>query len=114
MHLADRVDRRQVDHVEAHRAMRGSALAAVANVPCTGLPFLSTAAGGPREHLVPGAEAGLRPIHPDAVLLAAGDLVAQRILRKQLADLLGQRRARAGERVARLAKQLRGFDQRIP
>ena len=61
-------------------AIRGSALVAVANVPCTGLPVLVPAAGGPREELVPRAEPGQRAIDPHAVLLAAGDQFAQRIL----------------------------------
>ena len=94
-------------------AMRGSALAAVANVPCTGLPFLSQPPVDRGNISYQALKRASRPIHPDAVLFAAGDLVAQRILREQLGDLRGQRRARAGERVARLAEHLRGFDQRI-
>ena len=42
VHLADRMDRRQVHHVEAHRARPGAAPSlAVAKVPCTGLPSAS-------------------------------------------------------------------------
>ncbi|EUA50031.1 alpha amylase domain protein [Mycobacterium xenopi 3993] len=35
------MDRRQVHHVESHVRDAGSAAAAVANVPCTGLPSSS-------------------------------------------------------------------------
>ena len=38
------------------------------------------ATGRAGKHLVPRAEPGQRPVHPDAVLLAAGDQVAQRIV----------------------------------
>ena len=41
VHLADRVDRRQVDHVEAHLRDARQAAAAVAKVPCTGLTLAS-------------------------------------------------------------------------
>ena len=94
-------------------AMRGNAFVAVANVPCDRVALLVPASGRPGKQFVPGAEAGRRPIHPDAVLLAAGDLVAQRILRQQLGDLGGQGGTRAGERVARLTQQLGGLDERV-
>ena len=94
-------------------AMRGNAFAAVAKVPCLGLPFVVPPAGGPRKHLVPGAETGQPAIHPDAVLLAAGDQFAQRILIQQLGHLGRQRRTRPGERVAGLAQRRGGLDQRV-
>ncbi len=78
VYLADRVDRRQVHHVEPHlgdarQRLGGGGERAVHRV-AVGVP----AAGRARKHLVPGAEAGQRPIHPDPELLAPGDQFAQR------------------------------------
>ena len=95
VHLADRVDRRQVHDVEAHlrdarQGRRGGGEGAVHRVA-----LAVPAAGRAGEHLVPGAEPGQRTVHPDAVLLAAGDQLAQRILGR------GARRPRRPARAPR-------------
>ena len=60
----DRVDRRQVDHVEAHRRDLRQPLDAVAEGPVAARhPAL-----GAREHLVPGGEPGQRPVDDDLEL----------------------------------------------
>ena len=80
VNLADRVDRRQVHDVEAHlrdpRQRRGRGGEGAVHRIAVGVP----AAGRARKHLVPGPEAGQRPVHPHPVLLAAGDQLAQRKL----------------------------------
>jgi hypothetical protein len=77
------------------------------------LALLVPPAGGPREQLVPGAEARSGAVHPDPVRLAAGDQVPQRIIGEQRPDLLGQREAGPGERITGLTECLCGFDEWI-
>jgi hypothetical protein len=100
VHLADRVDRRQVDDVEAHPRDPGQGVGGGRERSVHRMPVGVPTAGGPREHLVPGAEPGQRPVHPHAVLITAGEHFAQGVLRQQLGDLLGQCRAGPGERIA--------------
>ena len=113
VHLADRMDGRKVDHVEAHfgdarQRLGGRRKGAVHGV-ARGVP----ATGGPGKDLVPRAEPSQRPVHPDPVLLAAGDQFAQRIGLQELGHLRRQRGAGAGERVTGLAQPARRLDQGI-
>ena len=87
----DRVNRRQVDHVEAHAGdpvefFRGGLERAVHR-----LARLVHAAGRAREQLVPGAVQRARAVDPQLVLAAAGDQVADRVGEHVPLDRLGQR-----------------------
>ena len=82
MHLADRVDRRQVHHVETHLGDPRQRLGRGRERAVNRVAVVVPATGGPGEELVPRAEPGQRPVHPDAVLLTARDHFAQRILRR--------------------------------
>ena len=70
-------------------------------------------AGRAGKHLVPGAEAGQRPIHPDPVLLAAGDQFAQRILGQNFVDFRCQGQRGAGDRIPGAPQRRRGRQQRV-
>src|SRR5690606_32433366 len=102
MRDADGVDRRQVEHVEAHRRDVGEARLAVLQRAVAAL--LEGARS--REHLVPGAEA--RALAVDVYLeLAgmAGGVPAVGMGRHQRGQLVGQRRLR---RLVTARLQLRG------
>ena len=75
---ADRVDRRQVDHVEAHRRhlrqpLRGGGEGARAR---RGVPGRRHRPLGAGEELVPGGEEGPGPVHPQRAGVADGDQLA--------------------------------------
>ena len=79
--LADRVDRRQVDHVEAHRGdglepLRGGDQGAADDL--AGL-LLDVGALGAREELVPAGEERLRAVGEDGEGALGGEQVAQRV-----------------------------------
>ncbi|CAG7261672.1 hypothetical protein PICSAR26_03906 [Mycobacterium avium subsp. paratuberculosis] len=113
MYLPDGMDRRQVDDVEAHRRDARQRRGRRREGAVHGVAVVVPAAGRAGEHLIPGAEAGQRPIHPDPVLLAAGQQIAQRILRQDLLDFRRQRQRRPGDRVPGGAQRGRGGQQRF-
>jgi len=113
MHLADRVDRRQVDDVEAHLGDAGQVLGGGCEGAVHRVALGVPATGRSRKHLVPRAEASQRPVHPDAVLLTARDQFAQRILLEHVDHFVCQSGARTGERVAGCPQPGRGVDQGI-
>ena len=90
--LADRMDRRQVDHVEAHRRDRGESGRGGGERAVPGLAVLVPAAGGPREELVPRPEQGARAIDEHGVRLALRDELAQRMRAQQFGDVRPERR----------------------
>ena len=107
MNLADRVDRRQVDDVEAHLRDPRQCRDRRAEGAVHGYALGVAAAGGPGKQFVPGGEARLGTVNPDAVLLPPRDQFTQWILRKQVAQLGRQRCAGASRRFARCT-QMRG------
>ena len=111
VHLADRVDRRQVDHVEAHPRDARQVLGGGGERAVDGIALGVPTAGRSRKHFVPRTEPGQRPIHPHAVLLTARDQFAQRILREHLGNLWRKSGARAGERIPGGTKPRRRVDQ---
>ena len=76
VHRADRVDRGQVDHVEAHRGDAVELLGGGGERAVDGIAVLVAAPGGPGEELVPGAEQRARAVDVDLARLAAGDELA--------------------------------------
>ena len=113
MYLADRMDRRQIDHVETHVCDSGQALAGGGEGAVHGLAVAVPTAGRAGKQFVPGREPCLRTVHPNAELVTAGDQFAKRIVREKGGHLGGQGRARPGERVTWRAQGLRRFDQRV-
>ena len=103
VHLADRVDGWQIDDVEAHPRDTRQRLGGSGERSVHGMPGTVPAAGRAGEQLVPRTEPGQGPIHPHAVLLAAGDQFAQRVLVDEFGHLRRQRRTGPPERVAGLA-----------
>jgi hypothetical protein len=104
MYLADRVDRRQIHHVETPPGHSRQRLGRRRERPVDRVTVVVPAARGSGEELVPGTEPGQRPVHPHAVLLTAREYFAQRVLIEQVGHLGRQRRADTGERVARFAQ----------
>ncbi len=90
---ADRVDRREVHHVEAHRSDRVEPLrrgAEVARDDPAGLLVLVGALAA-REELVPRAVERTRPVDVQLVGALAGDEVPQRVPREDVVDRGGDR-----------------------
>ena len=87
--LADRVDRRQVDDVEAHRGDRVEALGGGAEVAAGDLAGLLVPGRAlrAREELVPAAVEGERPVGVDRVGPLDGDEVADRVRVEQPVEL---------------------------
>ena len=89
---ADRMDRRQVDHVEAHRG--GGLQPLVRGVEGAGLPgvgllvVLGTLRAG--EELVPGGEQRGPPVDVDRVLRGGGDELARTVPEHRGADVVGE------------------------
>ncbi len=106
VHLADRVDGRQVDDVEAHLRDARQGLRRGGERAMHGVALAVGASGRSREHLVPGAESGQATVHPDAELLTASEQFAQRILRQKFGDV-GYRAPRPRDRVDRRAHEVR-------
>ena len=115
VHPADRVDRRQVRHVETHvgdpvqfrhrggeRAVHRAAR-------------LVETAGRAREELVPGTERGPLAVHPQPHLLALGDQFADRMVVHDPRHHGGQRRCHAfGQRTRVVPQDGRGTGQQSP
>ena len=102
---ADRVDRGEVDHVEAEPRDAGQRALGVTEgaVPC------GIAGGGPGEELVPGGEPGLAPVRADPVLaLGAGQAERLAVGGHQLLQLRRERRADARPAIGRGVRQQRG------
>ena len=93
VHLADRVDGRHVDHVEAHvrdaRQRGGRRREGAVHRPALGV----APTGRAGEQLVPGADQRPLAVHPHPVGLPARHQVANRVGRQELGHLLGQRRS---------------------
>ena len=105
--VTDRVDRRQVQHVETHRRDVGQPFFAVSKGPV--LPRLGAARA--REHLVPGRKARPGRIHHDFKLSRVAALgSAVRMSRRQGSDFSGERQSLfvAGARTVR-SEGLRHF-----
>ncbi len=112
---ADRVDRRQVEHVEAHRRhlrqpLRGGGEGAGDGRVLLGRRHRTLGAG---EELVPGGEEGPRPVNPDGVGVADRHQPAQRMCPEQLRQLQGRADPR-GERQLRLGQRRRGGGEPRP
>ncbi len=90
--VADRVDRRQVDHVEAHRRRRFEPL--VRGVEGARLPGLGLLVElrtlGAGEELVPGGEQRLPAIHVDGVVRGGGDQLARSVRAHRRPYVIGQ------------------------
>ncbi len=100
--LADRVDGRQVDHVEAHRRDRRQALGGGAEGPGGDPPGLGVEgrALGAGEELVPAAEQREAAIGERAERALDGDEVAQRVVQHDLPEVLGLQLCQPGRRGA--------------
>ena len=114
---ADRVDRRQVDDVEAHRGRRLEP--GVGGVEGAGDPaavlLVEDGALGAREELVPGREQRRRPVDEDRVVGAGGDQLAGAVRPHQLADLVRQHLVQPDlELVVPAGQQVGGLAQRAP
>ena len=107
VHGADRVDRRQVDDVEAHRGDAVELLGRGDERAVHRAAGLVAAAGGAREELVPGAEEGALAVDVDLLRPAAGDQLADRALghdrRRRPGTAPGATRACSGSAVSRSA-----------
>ena len=104
--LANRVDRGQVDDVEAHaggavQLRDGGGEGAVEQVA-----VLVEAAVGAGEELVPGTEEGLAALDEDLAGLAAGQQLAQRVQLEDAAGLVRQGRGDAGAQLGVGAQRL--------
>ena len=113
MHFADRVDRWQVHHVEAHLGDPRKRLYRGRQGPVHRFALGIPPAGGPRKHLVPRTEPGQRAVHPHPVHLTAGQQFAQRVLFQQFGDLPGGCRVDAGRRVTGSGQRRRRLQQRV-
>ena len=91
VHLADRVDRRQVDHVEAHLGHGVEALRGGAEVAADDLAGLGVLGGSlrAREELVPAAEERERAVREGGVGALDGDQLTQRVREQHLGDVGG-------------------------
>ncbi len=84
--VADGVDGRQVEDVEAHGGDLGQQGFDIAQ----GAVAAGVGRGGARKELVPGGEAGAFAVDPDAeVFVVAGGELQVRVARRDLADLVG-------------------------
>ena len=111
---ADRVDRRQVDHVEAHRRDPVQVLGRGVERPVDGPAGLVAAAGGAREELVPGAVEGALAVHVDLPRLAAGDQLPDRPLGHDLLDRREQGRGDPGvQRQRRIPQRVGRAEQQV-
>ena len=111
--LADRVDRRQVDHVEAHAGDRVEALGGRAQGPAGDLAGRGVDGGalGPREELVPAAVERPRPVREDGVRTHHRQQVADRVRGEHRGEL--GRLERREPRLDGALGVLRGGDGRL-
>ena len=100
VHLADRVDRRQVDDVEAHRRDRLEPLGGGAEGAADDLAGLLVDVGalGAREELVPAREQRALAVDEERVGALDGEQVAQRVGGEDAAPSRRTRRPRAAPR----------------
>ena len=109
--LADRVDRRHVDHVEAHRPDRGQPLGGRPQVAADDLPGLLVDVGalGAREELIPAGEQRPLAVGEEVVGPLGGEQVPQRVGGEDLLQCLGLGRRQSGlDRAVRVAQCLDG------
>ena len=98
--LADRVDRRQVDHVEAHVGDGGQSLLRVGE-RAVRRDAADDRTLGTREELVPGAVEGPGSVDPHLVARGPGDQFADRVLVQVRLHVCGERRGDAGGQLQR-------------
>ncbi len=114
VHGADRVDRREVDDVEAHLRDAVELLGRGDERAVHRAAGLVAPAGGPREDLVPGAEQRPRAVGEDVALRALGDQLPDRALGHDRDDGREQRRGDPRpQRERRVAQRVRGADQQV-
>ena len=112
----DRVDRRQVDDVEAHRGHRGQPLGGgLEGAGAQDAVRVLRGALGAGEELVPAAEQRALAVDPERHPVARGDVVAQRLLAQGGEHVGRVGRGEPGRhRPGGVAQRGRGVDQRPP